>query len=108
MERSFRLKEEHIKLLGAAYIGWNDCEFGAPTIDGKRPYGNSSVIPDIAEILAIDPDDDGDFSPELESELTQLHYETQTALQVILATRSFEPGLYACSRYGIDWRRVGD
>jgi hypothetical protein len=47
----FTVTEDHLKLLRRAYIGWDDCEFGAPGIDPKRPYGNSDVIGDIAEIL---------------------------------------------------------
>ena len=37
--KEFWLKEEHIKLLRAAYVQWNNCETGAPEIDPKRPYG---------------------------------------------------------------------
>ena len=53
----FTVTDEHLKLLRGAYVGWDDCEFGAPAIDCKRPYGNSDVIADIAEILEV-PDDD--------------------------------------------------
>jgi hypothetical protein len=35
------------------YITWDDCEFGAPACDCKRPYGNSDVYGDMAEILGL-------------------------------------------------------
>lgn len=45
------ITKDHIKLLKRAYWRFDDCEFGAPAMDCKRPYGNSSVEADIAEIL---------------------------------------------------------
>lgn len=110
-ERSFELKSEHITLLRRAYVRWEDCEFGAPAIDCKRPYGDSDVLDDMAEILGIepmgtnayDPDEPG-FTRDQEDYLNQLHKETQTALQVILSTGSFEPGVYTTSDYGYEWR----
>ena len=33
------------------FVDWNDCEYGAPTIDPKRPYGNSDVEHEIIAIL---------------------------------------------------------
>jgi len=50
---SFEITREHLKLLKNMYVGWDDCEFGAPNIDPKRPYGNSDVINDIANALSI-------------------------------------------------------
>lgn len=48
-EKTFTLTEDHIKLMSRAYISWNDGECGAPGVDTKRPYGNSSVIMDVYE-----------------------------------------------------------
>lgn len=59
-ESTFTLTEDHIKLLSRAYIGWEDSEFGAPSIDCKRPYGNSYVEGDVAEILEWKPSKDED------------------------------------------------
>lgn len=108
---TFTLTEDHIKLLRAAYIGWDDCEFGAPAIDPKRPYGNSSVEIDIAETLGwslfIDADDEGHMSKEQVERACRLHRETQTALEVILSTGSFEPGAYErTEEWKRDWRKV--
>jgi hypothetical protein len=106
---TFDLTEEHIKLLRQAYVRWEHCEFGAPAIDPKRPYGNSSVEIDIAEILGwslfIDDDDEGHMSREQVERACQLHLETLTALQVILATGSMEPGTYRRSEeWKTDWK----
>ena len=46
---------EHVTLLKNLEIGWNDDAYeGAPEVDLKRPYGNSDVWMDIAEILEWD------------------------------------------------------
>lgn len=107
--QTFTLREEHIKLLRAAYISWEDCEFGAPAIDCKRPYGNSSVYPDIAEILGIEESGDewpDGFTQRQIEMMNQLHEETETALQIILATGQFKTGKYIASSYGKDWRET--
>lgn len=104
----FTVTDEHLKLLRRANVGWEDCEFGAPAIDCKRPYGNSDVISDIGEILGHDrrhwdPDDDGDYEETIANNFTQLHAETAIVLQIALATGEFRPGRYVCSKYGRDW-----
>ena len=104
----FTVTDEHLKLLRRAYVGWDDCEFGAPAIDCKRPYGNSDVIADIAEILEV-PDDqwrdeDGDAFPDAQEAFTKLHAETAIVLQIALATGEFRPGRYVCEKYGRNWR----
>lgn len=42
---------DHVTLLARSYWRMSDCEFGAAEIDGKRPYGNSDVEDDLAEML---------------------------------------------------------
>lgn len=42
---------DHLTLLAASEWDWNDCEFGAVSMDPKRPYGNSDVDTDLAELL---------------------------------------------------------
>ena len=124
----FELKEEHIKLLNGAYVSWDDCEIGAPCIDSKRPYGNSSFFQDMIEILGgeevsdsvykiklydkihiIDFENDDiyeDRGEELRNILEKLHRELEIALQIILVTKSFKPGLYECDKYDINWELV--
>lgn len=94
--RYFRLTEDHARLARAMWVGWDSCEFGAPAVDCKRPYGNSDVLRDMREILER-PDATDD-------ELYQLHGEMQTVLQIALRNGSYSVGEYIAPKYGIDWR----
>jgi len=114
MSDQFELTENHIKLLRNMYFDYDEyTETGAPCADPKRPYGNSSVVYDVYEIIfeknweATDDDED-EMDDELQDELMTIHYETATALQIILATRSFEPGIYELEDYHdrFSWRKV--
>jgi hypothetical protein len=102
-KRKFVLKPEHILLLKNAYVGWNDCEFGAPEIDPKRPYGNSSVRLDIAEILGLELFEDAEGEKHLSAEqkkyIDDLHRDTQTALQIVLRNFEIKPGEYHTDKY---------
>jgi hypothetical protein len=108
-------------------VGWNDCEFGAPEIDPKRPYGNSGVIGDMIEIFGkevkrgifkvnvigkeyyIVGGEDSEEMDELEDILKTLHRETETVLQIILSTGMFKEGRYKVKyEYGADWEYVGE
>lgn len=102
----FTLTEQHIKLLRKANVSWDCSEFGAPAIDPKRPYGNSHVIGDIAEILEAPLDEDGEPSDEDFERLQTVHCETHTALQVVLEAGTFEPGNYEREQYVGSWKRV--
>ena len=94
----FTLKKEHILLLKNAYISWQDREFGAPEINPKRPYGNSNVISDIAEILGLELFEDCYGEKHLSKEqyeyTKQLHKETMQALQIILKNHNVQAGEY--------------
>lgn len=107
----FELTEDHLKLIRRMNVSYNDfCEFGAPEIDPKRPYGNSSVYFDIGEILGIDPEEgdpeDAEYSSDQMEDMLAIHKETATALQVILASGSFEPGVYESEQYRRNWRKT--
>lgn len=107
-KRHFIVTEEHIKLLRAAYVSWENCEFGAPAIDCKRPYGNGYVYGDIAEILQIHPEDeDGTFSDEQIERMERWHRETEKALQIFLRTGMMEPGTYVSDACEDNWTREG-
>lgn len=108
MKRLFELKEEHIKLLRNANVMWNDCEFEAPAIDCKRPYGNSNVYRDIARLLGIKGiiiDGEEKFSQDQIDLMYKLHKETETALQIILVTGEFIPGDYIADEIKDNWKR---
>lgn len=111
--KTFVLTDAHIKLLRAANVGWWNCDFGAPCIDPKRPYGNSgttSIIRDIIRTVGL-PDDvlvdeNGDHHPVITAAMERLHAETKTALQIVLAAGSFEPGTYQADDSRANWRKV--
>lgn len=106
---TFEIKTHHLKLLQRAYVSWDNCEFGAPAINCKRPYGNSNVIEDIAEILKINKRKGYDvFSSDQEEKMSKIHKETQIALQICLILGRFEVGKYVktdsyCCR---SWKKV--
>lgn len=100
----FTVTGQHLKLLRRANVEWDDIEFGAPCIDGKRPYGNGDVIGDIAEILGRDLPG-GDYPENVEEALTKLHAETGIALQIALTTGEFREGRYVRDPLWSDWHR---
>jgi hypothetical protein len=90
--RTFVVTEEHIKLLKAMCVAWQDCEYGAPEIDPKRPYGNSSVECDIHEILTDERN--YELTDEQRERYSRLHHETQIALEIMLQCGELRPGTY--------------
>jgi hypothetical protein len=101
----FELTEDHVKLLRRMCVGWRGCEFGAPEIDPKRPYGNSSVECDIHEILTGEKD--YELTDELRELYGALHSDTATALQIVLNTGSFEIGTFRREPFSSGgWKRV--
>lgn len=130
-KKQFEVKKEHLLLLQRMNVGWNDCEFGAPEIDPKRPYGNSDVEQDILEIIGLKElkegiyefvlfkkkwllkgEDkyniylEGEDEEKLCEELNKLHEETQTALQICLSTQTFKAGTYEADKYSYNWKEV--
>lgn len=107
--KAFTVTNDHLLLARRMYVSWSDCEYGAPEIDPKRPYGNSDVPGDIADILGwenrYDPKT-GEPLREWHDRAAAIHKEMQTALQVFLATGAFEAGIYRAGEYGQDWKRV--
>lgn len=109
--KRFEVTEQHVALLRRMYVSWEDAEFGAPCIDPKRPYGNGDVLGDIRGILGVQGEACPHCGESLEGEgdsdkLKDLHDETQTALQIFLATGAMEPGWYEAGEYEVNWRRV--
>ena len=111
-ENKFHLKEEHIKLLKRSHITYNDHMYsGAAGIDMKRPYGNKDLYGDIAEILGWElfesMDGEKILSKKQGEEAERLHQEIETALQIVLCTQSFIPGIYEKKPYDYDsWKLV--
>lgn len=107
--REFTLTAEHVTLLRHAVVSWEDCEFGAPAIDCKRPYGNSDVIGDMVELLEVEGHRD-QWGEDMISDadtfhLIELHRELETALQIVLGCGTFHPGRYVRSEtWRNDWK----
>jgi len=123
----FRLTEDHLKLIKRMFIDWDDSAYeGAPAVGLKRPYGNSDVYFDVAEILADGSDVDAMSSYNRDGELkkltlvdgreftledlVKLHQETGVALQICTCTLSFQTGVYRKRELynSLSWERVGD
>jgi len=111
MEQQFRIDRRHLALFKRMYVGWNGAEFGAPSIEPKRPYGNGDVIGDMRDILnlAAVRNEDGEFSESFNEAMTRLHESMKTALQICLALQKFETGLFKITeKYNrTSWVRVG-
>lgn len=106
-DQHFTMTDQHIKLLRAMNVGWSADEFGAPCIDPKRPYGNGDVYGDMLRILyGHAPGENATYGAVLVRLFDRLHRETETALQIVLATGVMEPGEYTAPAYTQQWRKV--
>lgn len=107
--RTFELREEHLRLLAES---WWEVDYDGPYWrttgqDPKRPYGNSDVLGDVAEVVYGKDwrgDDDESYAEEILGEtrtewLVQLCDELPDALGVVTQCRTFEPGLYRREEY---------
>jgi len=111
----FEVTDQHIKLISNMNVSWDGCEFGAPAIDCKRPYGNSEVFGDIAQILGFITEDElrsenseeiiEKLVDEFEEEFIQLHEDCQTVLQILVDNLSVSTGLYERQKYGGRWTK---
>lgn len=91
--KRFIVKPIHLELIKRFYVRWNICEFGAPTIDPKRPFGNNDVKNDFEEITGEIFD-------------RNVYYDLETCLQILTRNLSIEEGTYENSGCGIDWVKV--
>lgn len=98
---TFKVTEAHLKLLKRAYVDWNNCEFGAPEINPKRPYGNSDVVGDILEIIGIPYNEE---NKALEDFAIKLHNDTETVLQICLHTQQFKEGEFVKESFIDIWK----
>jgi hypothetical protein len=109
--KKFTVKEEHIKLLQHMWVWFDDNAYmGAPAVDIKRPYGNSSVLEDIGEIIGEKPAAmDGDYpiySDKQQDSFKALHEEMGDVLQILVRNLGIKPGVYECDDYDVNWRPV--
>jgi hypothetical protein len=100
--------EDHIKLLQRMYVYWEDSMYdGAPAINIKRPYGNSWVWGDVAEILGWEWDQDDDMPEEIEERCKAIHEQMSDVLQVLVRNPlTFGVGTWEAIWPMRDYRRV--
>lgn len=108
--KKFTVNENHLRLLKNMYVSWDDCEFGAPQINPKRPYGNSDVEGDIAEILGLELFEDAygekHISKEQNIYINKIHKEMETVLQILVCNLSIQVGQYECQKYCSKWNLI--
>lgn len=92
--KEFTITEDHLKLLRRANVGWDSGEYGAPAMDCKRPFGNSDVPMDIADILGWEYDPEFGPNQALRELCYAIHRELGTVLQIGLITGQFLAGRY--------------
>lgn len=114
MRMFFLVTPQHLALARRLWVVWYDGEdwgYGAPGASRHRPYGNSGVLEDIAEIIGYrKPDlEKGErYTPEEKRYLEGLHHEMHLVLQIILHTGQMKPGVYKMPKLGDDWAAVED
>lgn len=109
MNKTLIVKESHLKLLKELNIGWDDMEFGGPCVDPKRPFGNSDVYKDMAEILCLDMPDEETQPKKYErfcDNLLKGYQELQDCLQILCQHLTISTGKYECGEYSNIWTKV--
>lgn len=99
----FELKQEHIDLIpdlnfkGLVSNDGGDIEY-RPTIDYKRPFGNSGVTYDVLQRLGL-TDDNGNYTDADRKRAEQLIIELPVALEIIVRNKTFDLGEYEVEEY---------
>jgi hypothetical protein len=110
-KEKFDMTQEHLDLLKHMYITFYDEMYmGSPSVDIKRPFGNKSVLEDMARILKmelfLDKNEEETLTSKQAKYLENLWYnEMETALQIVLCTQSFKTGHYVMSEeyHALSW-----
>lgn len=102
--KRFRLTDAHVNLLSEMLVDWDDSGAGAPCINPFSPYGSGVDPGRVLRLAGVNPQtsssscSDGShrisFASRDLSFARQLHGETAIALQIVLSTKSFAPGMY--------------
>lgn len=102
-KKKFELKQEHIDLIselnfkGLVSVDGEEFEY-RPTIDYKRPFGNSGVTYDVLQKLGL-TDDEGNYTDADQKRAEQLIIELPVALEIIVKNKTFIPGWYEVEKY---------
>ena len=113
------LKKEHIALL--KHISWNELNENKQISTGETdsPFGGFDHYEDMGIILYGKPDDFIPSDPksieeinpfvwtkEQKEEMDQLLSELPLALEIVLSTKSFEPGNYKARFHIREWKKI--
>ena len=105
--------QAHLRLLPRLQFGWlSYVGDGAPGVVPRRPFGNSDIERDAAEILGIVPEgeeiDRGvrELSLDQRYEVVRLYVETLICLEILIGTCQISPGFYVRSQPGNRWSCV--
>jgi hypothetical protein len=108
-DHQIKITDQHLALLQRMYIDWDDSAYdGAPAVGLKRPYGNSDVMGDVAEILGLwtyDEETDEEMPEEIEDQCRTIHEQMAVVLQVLVRNPlTFSTGTWVNqSTYGVDY-----
>lgn len=94
----FTLQNEHLLLMKRLSFGYSlNTEYDdlvIPTIERKRPFGNSDIVYDVCEILSYDRNEVGSFSDEKRLQAIQYIIELPIAMCVVFHYQKFDLGEY--------------
>jgi hypothetical protein len=118
----FEVVPKHIELLKRLNIFWryspHDSPLdetvtwltGAPSVNTKRPYGNSGIAADVAEIIGV-PQPDWDagetWTEEQMTRFRVLHRSMAIVLEIACQCNGIAPGMYVTKWLGY-WMRLDD
>ena len=102
----FTVTEQHIKAIQEMSFVWTatsdlpDCK-----LDGNRPFGNSDIYVDIADILGIGVDDEeyGDYSDEDIDKIEFFFLDLRTVLEILTQTCNLMVGTYRRDSWMDKW-----
>ncbi len=97
----FEALPDHLALCKGMYWDWWNCEFGAPAVDPKRPYGNSgwdTIYVQIAHLIGLqvfkDADDDEHLTEEQRILCDTRHREMENWFQILSSFGEIPSGMY--------------
>lgn len=103
--KRLKVEQHHIDLLKLMYIDMNYGDGCGPGCNTKRPYGNSDICRDIANVLDYD---DEDLTSEQYDVIWKVHEEMVCVLQILCdnCEDGIKLGVYESSEYD-EWKYVG-
>ena len=113
----FTMTKQHLALVSAIWVRWDDMGIGAPFVSYRDPYGPGLCASQVLHVVGENVDLQwrearADFhqvepTARCQKRAQVLHKQVGTALQIVLATQSWEPGIYRrLDANGLQWERI--